>query len=204
MLNFIKTFSRKITSFVIALSITSSLFLAWPVFQYFKNNIELKQEKKTLSLVAAPPKTPPKKPKALEQPKEEKKVKSQEPPKGIARSKFSMDLGVGGEGGASLGGSNAPASYDEGETDVPPVAQRVTAPEYPDKALKAGVAGNAKIRIIILPSGDVSPEIEFLQLPGSGYGFEESIKKAAQQWKFKPAQVDGVPVAAKMEFPLQF
>jgi periplasmic protein TonB len=196
---------RKFASLIMAISVCSALFLAWPLYQFFKNNVELKPEKKLLALNMAAQKLPPKKPKTLEQPKESQKQKPTDAPKEIARQRFAMDLGVGGgEGGASIGGSNAPASYDEGETDVSPVLQRMVPPEYPEKALKAGVSGNGKIRIVIMPSGDVSSEVEFIQLPGSGLGFEESIRKAVSQWKFKPAQIDGVPVAVKMEFPLQF
>jgi protein TonB len=200
-------FLRKCTSFLAAFLLSAAMFLAIPVLKYLATDSENRSEEKPKQLtltMSIPPKTQ----KPPPEPKEASKEKpTTEAPKEMGRSKFSMDLGVGGGGGGGGavigGGAGGQASYEEGETDNPPTPIRIVAPSYPEAAAKAGVGGTVKMRIIVMPNGEVSPDIEFIQTPGN-YGFEEVIRKAVAQWKFKPATVDGIPVAMRMEYPLEF
>ncbi len=200
-------FFRKSLTFFLAFVISAAMFLAIPLAKYYATDAgdRTKEEPKQIPLtINIPPKTqkPPPPPKEAPQSKA-----PSEAPKEMGRSKFTMDLGVGGGGGGGGavigGGAGGQASYEEGETDNPPVPMRIVPPQYPEAAAKAGVGGTVKMRIVVLPSGEVSPDIEFLQVPGN-YGFEDAIRKAVVQWRFKPATVDGIPVAMRMEYPLEF
>ena len=198
----------KILAFVGSIVMSALLFLSIPITNFIKLNVIQAPEAKKHAIAPQAQKLPPKKPKTP--PKKLKpppKAKPKAAPKSIARSKFAMDLGPGGgSGGAVIGGGGGldQMSYEEGETDTSPVAMRTPAPDYPEEALKQGVSGLVRMRIVVTPQGGVDmSSIDFLETPGD-YGFEDAIRKVLPNWKFKPATVDGIPVATKMEFPLEF
>jgi protein TonB len=203
-----KTLYNSFIALIGALFFTALIFLAIPVTNYIKLTVSKAPETeayKVMSAAQKPPdkKTPPK-PKMQKPPTKSQPDKS---PKSIARQRFAMDLGVGGgSGGAQIasGSGMDQLSYSEGEADVAPVPLRTPAPAYPSKALSSGVGGRVRMRILINTSGDVEVNAtEFIETPGD-YGFEDAIREVLPKWKFKPATIDGIPVASKMEFPLEF
>ncbi|GEM_PF-2884276 len=133
--------------------------------------------------------------------------KPSDAPKSMARSRFAMDLGVGGggAGGVSIAGGAAGSdvqSYEEGETDADATPIRQSPPAYPDAARKAGVSGKVRCLLTIDENGAVVG-VQILEQPGD-YGFEAAIREAVSKWRYKPAEVNGIPVRQKVEQPFEF
>jgi protein TonB len=83
----------------------------------------------------------------------------------------------------------------------PPVPVRMAAPEYPEKLRRDGVAGIVVIKCTIDETGSVvDPTIE----KSSNPDFDQSALDAVKKWKFKPARMDGNPVAKKVSIPIKF
>lgn len=147
------------------------------------------------------------KPKQRDAQKSDRK-KTLEPGKSVSRQRFVMDLGPGGGSGAGVSGGGVSdgdlqqASYAEGETDedARPITQ--TAPRKPKKAEAAGVGGLVRCLLTIGEDGRVA-DIRFLEVPGN-LGFEEAIREAVKEWRYKPAMVSGMPVRQKIEQPFRF
>ncbi len=142
-----------------------------------------------------------------EESKHNAEKKTVEPGKSISRQRFVMDLGAGG---GSNNGSGAAVqqsdlqqvSYAEGETDEDAKAISQTAPKKPKKAEAAGVGGLVRCLLTIAEDGHVS-DIRFLEVPGN-YGFEDAVRDALCEWKYKPAMIGGVPVKQRIEQPFKF
>lgn len=207
LLIFVRRFLAHFIGMAVALVVSAALFLILPVIQYQNMHQVPLQEKKyevvRVETIIPPPKSRPKpKPKPAQKPK----VNQNRAPKSMARSRLSMDLAVGnGGGGVAIGGGAAAdeqMSYQEGETDMDATPMRQIPPKYPEEARKAGVAGMVRCLLTIDENGEVA-RIDFLETPGD-YGFEREIRKAVSQWKYKPAEMDGVPVRQKIEQPFQF
>jgi TonB family protein len=182
------------------------IFLSIPITNYLKLSWIDEPEAKTYQVSASATKLPPKKPKTPPKPKKVRAKKSrQSTPKSVSRSKLVMDLGPGGgSGGATIGGEGDQLSYEEGEADTAPIALRNNPPKYPDKALKAGVGGMVRFKATINVSGKIDiSSVDFIECPPN-LGFKEEILKVLPSWKFKPAEIDGIPVALSMEFPFEF
>lgn len=196
------------SSFAVATALiaTTLLFLAIPISNYMslQGNRITKEKTVAINMTVKLPtkkKTPPKRRKV----QKPTKAKSRVTPKAMARNNLSMDLGPGGNGGAELGseaGSQAMA-LNEGEADVEPrLIQPAKAPGYPKDAQKAGVSGLVLVEVTVNESGVIS-NMEFLETPGN-YGFEEEVRKALGKWKFKPAELNGVAVAVRLQYPFEF
>ncbi len=146
------------------------------------------------------------KPKPLESKKSLEK-KTVEPGKSISRQRFVMDLGPGGGSGNGAGagvaqGDLQQVSYEEGETDEDAKALSQTVPKKPKKAEAAGAGGLVRCILTIGVDGRVS-DIRFLEVPGN-FGYEDAIRDAVREWRYKPAMNGGIPVAQKIEQPFKF
>jgi periplasmic protein TonB len=146
------------------------------------------------------------KPKPLESKKSLEK-KTVEPGKSVSRQRFVMDLGAGGGSGAGAGAAVAQGdlqqvSYEEGETDEDAKALSQTSPKKPKKAEAAGAGGLVRCILTIGEDGRVV-DIRFLEVPGN-YGFEDAVREAVREWRYKPAMVGGVPVRQRIEQPFKF
>ncbi|MEO7426350.1 MAG: energy transducer TonB [Fibrobacteria bacterium] len=147
------------------------------------------------------------KPKELE-PKQTQQKKTVEPGKSVARQRFVMDLGPGGgsAGGASGGGMGKgnleQVSYAEGETDEDARPLNQVAPRKPKKAEASGAGGLVRCLLTVGEDGRVV-DVQFLEVPGD-YGFEDAVREALKEWRYKPAQVAGLAVRQKIEQPFRF
>jgi TonB family protein len=75
-----------------------------------------------------------------------------------------------------------------------PLAGNVV-PEYPQRALKASIAGTVTFRADVSADGAVTA-VSILRVPIAGYGFETATSRAVMQWRFEPGrEVDGRSVA---------
>jgi len=91
--------------------------------------------------------------------------------------------------------------YPVAELDQIPAAIAQTSPTYPADMRRAGITGNVTVRMTIDANGDVSAAA------ATNYSrseFEEAAVEAVKQWKFRPGQKDGQPVATQMDVPIVF
>ncbi|HKP95993.1 MAG TPA: energy transducer TonB [Fibrobacteria bacterium] len=193
-----------------SLAVNAGLFSFLPLMGYWNAHKGAGLKGKTAELHAlAMPVMPKKKEKPKE--KESRKTprkKTVEPGKSVARQRFVMDLGPGGGSGAGVsgagvsGGDLQQVSYAEGETDEDAKVISQTAPKKPKKAEAAGAGGLVRCLLTIGEDGRVA-DVQFLEVPGA-YGFEEAVREALKEWRFKPAMNSGMAVRQKLEQPFRF
>ena len=85
--------------------------------------------------------------------------------------------------------------------DTPPRALYDPAPKYSKEARKKKIAGTVLILLIVGPNGQPR-DIRVAQ--SLGYGLDEEAIKAVKKWKFKPATMDGQPVAIQINVEVDF
>lgn len=84
--------------------------------------------------------------------------------------------------------------------DVKPVLLRSVAPDYPDEAKIAGLSGNVFLRFKVNVDGSVS-DISVVKGMDS---FHKPAIDAISQFRFKPAELEGKPVAVWMTQAIKF
>lgn len=82
-----------------------------------------------------------------------------------------------------------------------PVLLEAAAPEYPRAAAAAGQSAAVKVRIRIEADGSVSTASVVTPV---GDGFDEAALAAVKQYRFKPAEWDGVPGPIVVETTIHF
>ena len=192
---------------MVAFLITALLFIIIPLSNYIGVQKNKSSAQVALENSVAINLPPPKKKKQQQRKKIKKPVKSTRniKPKAMARSNLSMNLGPGGGNGAVINnqGSDDVMTLKEGEADIDPeLIQPAKVPVYPKKAQQAGIGGLVVVEITVNEQGKIS-KMDFLETPGQ-YGFEKSIRSALQSWTFKPAKLNGVPVAMRLQYPFEF
>jgi TonB family protein len=98
---------------------------------------------------------------------------------------------------ASLVPARAALAHDR----TAPVLVAKVAPEFPRAALEAGVEGTVVMELYIDAQGSVQ-HVHVISTPG--FGLDEAAKVAARQFKFKPATIDGKPVASQVMYEQKF
>ena len=80
--------------------------------------------------------------------------------------------------------------------DVRP-ALPIVSPDPPvDRADLQGLEGDVIVEVTIDTTGDV---IQTKLLQGFAHGVEDKVISVVQRWKFKPATLDGVPIASRQD-----
>jgi TonB family protein len=103
----------------------------------------------------------------------------------------------------------APPKIKEGdlvpieEVDIGPVLVRKVEPKYPAFALSMGLEGVVTVNALIAENGDVI-RTEILKGVKGGSILENAAEDALKQWKFEPAQKDGVKVKVWKSYPFNF
>jgi len=131
-----------------------------------------------------------------------------------------LDLGLEGEGagmavaaggggsghGVGTGTGNGVGSqrmvYQLGQVDQDAATDRIMDPPYPRRAKEDGVEAALELRILVDERGRAE-SIEVMGAP-PGYGFEAALESASRQWRFRPAQLGGVPVPQWVRMPYTF
>ncbi len=92
--------------------------------------------------------------------------------------------------------------YQQGQVDQDAGVSSLQDPRYPRRAKEEGVQASVELRILV----DERGRVEKLEIFGAppGYGFEAAIQAASQNWRFKPAQLGGVPVPQWVRLPYTF
>jgi TonB family protein len=92
----------------------------------------------------------------------------------------------------------------EREVTVPRVrSESKVAPVYPEQARAARVDGSVFLTALIRRDGSVG-SVDVLREDPSGYGFAESAVRAARQWRYEPATLDGQPVDVRFVITVDF
>ena len=127
--------------------------------------------------------------------------------KGARSHDFQMDLsiarGEAGEG-VSVGGSGIEnIVYEAQEVDEAARILNEVQPQYPERAKKMRVSAYVKVYLVIDVYGRLS-ETSILLAEPAGYGFEEAVLKALQEWRFEPAKLGSFPVSQKATKEFRF
>jgi protein TonB len=89
------------------------------------------------------------------------------------------------------------------ELPVPLNAESVNLKKYyPPDALKAGFEGDVTLRLLIDSDGTVA-KVDIVSDPGEGLG-AAAAKMVRIEYRFRPAKVNGVPVATTVPFTVHF
>jgi periplasmic protein TonB len=92
--------------------------------------------------------------------------------------------------------------YKVGGSVSRPVIVYQVEPEYTQDALKAHRGGTALIQLVVTRDGEPS-ELQELTQP-LGYGLDEKAIEAVQQWRFRPGEKSGQPVAVMVQVQVNF
>ncbi len=84
---------------------------------------------------------------------------------------------------------------------VPPELLEASEAKYPEEARAQGIQATVLLQLAIDADGVVS---EATVLEPAGHGFDEAAQAAALRFRFRPAQRDGQPIAARIRYPYVF
>jgi TonB family protein len=90
-----------------------------------------------------------------------------------------------------------------GEVTMQPALIKRVDPKYPSQAFSMGVSGTVTLNILISETGDVL-RTEIQKGIKGGYGFEKAAETAVRQWKYRPAQKEGIPVRVWKSVDINF
>lgn len=110
---------------------------------------------------------------------------------------------AGGFGGGGIGGPATPSSQKQQAAPVstPPELTYSIKPQYTPEARQAKLEGTVVLKVRILTNG----RVEVLGVVhGLGHGLEEQARRAAEQFRFKPATRNGVPVDFTTDIQITF
>lgn len=85
--------------------------------------------------------------------------------------------------------------------DVQPVPIFQANPDYPEVARRAGIEGTIWVKLLVDRSGIV---VKAVVMKSDNSIFEESALRAGLQWRFRPARLDGEPIAVWAAVPFRF
>ena len=86
--------------------------------------------------------------------------------------------------------------------EEPPEVIRKVMPEYPREALRDNIEGRVILMIVIDVEGNVIEVRVVRSIPPKI--FDDAAIEAMSQWKFKPAQQNGVPIKVRLAYPIEF
>jgi periplasmic protein TonB len=109
--------------------------------------------------------------------------------------------GDGSGVGAGSGGGFGGGAYRPGSGITPPRVLREVKGDYTDEARRQGVTGEVVMEVVVLRDGAVG-NVRLLR--GLGLGLNERAIAAVRQWRFTPAERQGVPVDVIVEVGMEF
>lgn len=105
--------------------------------------------------------------------------------------------GIGPGSGGNIGGG----VMHVGGSVRPPVVIYQVDPEFSEEARKAKFSGNVQVYLIVDANGNPS---HVRVVRGVGMGLDEKAVEAVRQYKFKPAMMNGKPVAVDLYIDVNF
>jgi TonB family protein len=109
--------------------------------------------------------------------------------------------GDGSGVGPGSGGGTGGGPYRPGSGITPPRLLKEVRADYTEDARRRGVAGEVVLEIVVRRDGAVG-DVRILQ--GLGGGLNDRAVQAVRQWRFSPAQRQGVPVDVIVEVAVEF
>jgi protein TonB len=101
----------------------------------------------------------------------------------------------------------APKPVERATVKTPPSTQgrgaRITQPEYPPAARRAGEEGTVQLQVFVLESGRAG-EVKVARSSGFPKLDEAAIKEVQRNWRFVPGKEDGKPVSMWHTFAVTF
>ncbi|HET7824954.1 MAG TPA: TonB family protein, partial [Anaeromyxobacter sp.] len=101
-----------------------------------------------------------------------------------------------------LGAEDPAATQAQGALTRAPELLEFVPAEYPPEAEAAGVEGTVVLSIVIDEEGAVRQAV--VTDPGPHPAFAAAALHAVQQFRFRPAEIDGKPAAVEIEYRYQF
>jgi len=94
-----------------------------------------------------------------------------------------------------------PGLYKVGKGVTPPKAEYTPDPSYNEAARKASLQGRTLLWIVINSRG----EVERVKISRPlGAGLDDKAVEAVKRWKFRPATLNGQPVAVQVNVEMNF
>lgn len=122
----------------------------------------------------------------------------------ITKKKAGKKAKAEGDGSSAEPGENATTFYSRGGamTEAKPKSFRNRPPKYPQQAIEGGQEGVVLLLAHISESG-LPAKVDIKQSSGSAT-LDKAALEAVQKWKFEPARLGRLPVAADLEIPVRF
>ena len=96
-----------------------------------------------------------------------------------------------------------PQVYKAGPGVKNPILLQEEKPKYTEAGLKAKIQGVAEVEAIVLANGLVG-DVRIHRSLDKTFGLDQEALAAAKKWRFRPAEVDGKPVAFRVIIQLEF
>lgn len=113
--------------------------------------------------------------------------------------------GIGEGGGSGVGpgsgGGFGGGAYRAGSGITPPRVLHEVKGDYTEEARRRGVTGEVVMEVVVLRNGSVG---DVRLLHGLGLGLDERAIAAVRQWRFSPAERQGIPVDVVVEVGMEF
>jgi periplasmic protein TonB len=109
--------------------------------------------------------------------------------------------GQGSGIGPGSGGGTGGGPYRPGSGITPPSVLREVRPDYTEDGRRRNIEGDVVLEIVVRRDGAVG-DVKLLQ--GLGAGLDQRAIDAVRQWRFAPAQRQGVPVDVIVEVAVEF
>ncbi len=193
---------------ILALAGTVVIFLFFPLLNSLFKGELLKEEeseitKHTILMEMVTQKPKPQKVKPRKMRKMSNSPRNTKSSSQTSSQKFSPDLSLGAGSGVGVGvdGGFENMIFNEGDTDERPIPIRQSPLEYPKAARRARIEGLLEVLFLVNREGHVQ-DIEFVKVPHRM--FEKPIRKTIMTWRFKPAMLQGVPVAVRVRQKVDF
>ena len=104
---------------------------------------------------------------------------------------------------ATARAQNAPPVYAPGNGVSLPVLVSKVNPEYTQEAKDARIEGTVVLACVVDSDGRVSEATVSRSLDPI-FGLDQQAINAAKQWRFKPGEKDGKPVAVRVQVEIRF
>jgi len=101
-----------------------------------------------------------------------------------------------------LVGLGAPQERPRDGVTLPRVVKSVN-PEYTAEAKAQRIQGVVRLDVDVKDDGSVG-DVAVAQSLDSTYGLDSEAVKAAKQWRFRPAEKDGMPIAMRIQLEMTF
>ncbi len=148
---------------------------------------------------------PPPKPDDMVSPvtEEVKEIAYQPAPPSAAPPILTSATGTG-DGSSPIAGNDATTMVSDGGglTEAKPGYLKNPAPVYPERARQMGQEGQVVLRVSVTADG-LPEQIDIRQ--SSGFPMlDGAAVKTLRRWKFRPARIGGITVAAEVDVPIRF